>query len=131
MKNIIDRIPFREGSASRKLILAVAKAKRPVSAVEAAKAAKLPLAKAQTLLAAYRNKFHSATMRRSGLNLVLADHKFSLRLAKIEPKAKRPARGKKAKKQNKKKSRSKNKKTLDALVPPQPASQDQTPASHA
>ena len=95
-KVIIERNPFRQGTASRAVYGALAEAKKPLSADEVAKIAKVSGAKARTLLAAYRNPFHCAPLKKAGARLNLKDGKFSLEVCKPDPKARRPERGKAA-----------------------------------
>ena len=101
MKTIKERCPFREGSASFKLFMALAKSKQPLTAIDASKLAKIPLAKCETLLRAYRNPFHCAPLARSGVELTLKDGKFGLKFCKANPKARRPERGRKIRRQKK------------------------------
>jgi len=93
-QELIDRCPFREKTASRRLYLVIARSKRPMRKSEIAKDAHLSVAKTATLLAAYVNPMHRAPMDRVGVRLVRTkDGGYALETCKPKPKAKRPARG--------------------------------------
>lgn len=93
-QELIDRCPFREKTASRRLYLVIARSKGPMSKSEIAKDAHLSVAKTATLLAAYVNPMHKAPLDRVGVRLVRAkDGGYALETCKPKPKAKRPARG--------------------------------------
>ena len=93
-QELIDRCPFREKTASRRLYLTLARADGALTKAQIAKAAHLTVAKAATLLAAYLNPMHKAPLDRVGVRLVRAkDGGYSLESCKPKPNAKRPARG--------------------------------------
>ncbi|MCZ7646108.1 MAG: hypothetical protein M5U26_12610 [Planctomycetota bacterium] len=92
--------PFRKDSALHALFEAFRRSSRPLKANEAATRACLPVARAQTLIAAMRNPYHNATMRRAGVELVKEGEGYLLRGCKVEKLARRPGHGM-AKKQKK------------------------------
>lgn len=95
-KKVISRCPFnRQGTASRKLYLALARAKTPLLPHEVARLAKIPLAQASTLLRAYRNPIHAIPLTRKGITLRLKNRRFWLSLSKPRPNARRRRKEKK------------------------------------
>lgn len=93
-QELIERCPFREKTASRRLYLTLARADGPLTKAQIAKAAHLAVAKTATLLAAYLNPMHKAPLDRVGVRLVHAkEGGYSLESCKPKPNAKRPARG--------------------------------------
>jgi hypothetical protein len=93
-QDLIKRCPFHEKTASRRLYLSLARAERPLTKGEIAKAAHLTVAKTATLLAAYVNPMHKAPMDRAGARLVRTkDGGYTLQPCKPKPHAKRPPRG--------------------------------------
>jgi hypothetical protein len=93
-QEIIDRCPFREGSASRRLYMALARSEKPLSKVEIARKSHVIASQTATLLAAYQNPMHKAPLDRVGVRLVRTkDGGYLLEACKPKPKAKRPPRG--------------------------------------
>jgi branched-subunit amino acid aminotransferase/4-amino-4-deoxychorismate lyase len=93
-QELIDRCPFREKTASRRLYMAIARSEEPMTKAEVARAAHLTAAKTATLLAAYVNPMHRAPLDRVGVRLVRTkEGGFTLQACKPKPNAKRPPRG--------------------------------------
>ena len=93
-QELIDRCPFREKTASRRLFLTIARSEEPMTKAEVARAAHLTVAKTATLLAAYVNPMHKAPLDRVGVRLVRSkDGGYTLESCKPKPNAKRPPRG--------------------------------------
>ena len=93
-QELIDRCPFREKTASRRLYLALARSEEPLTKAEIARAAHLTAAKTATLLAAYVNPMHKAPLDRTGVRLVRTkDKNYILESCRPNAKAKRPPRG--------------------------------------
>lgn len=111
MKTFSELCPFRKDSSSEKVYRALAATNKPLSVIEIAKRAKVPLAKTQTLVAAYFNRFHCAPLARAGVEF-LRDKEGGIKLGRCKPdaKAKRPERGlgKKRKQSQPKKGKSKS-----------------------
>ena len=128
-KSLSARSPFRRPtSASAKIYSVLAKASKPLKVEEVAKRAKVTQQQARTLLAAYRNPYHNAPLRRAGVEVTSEDGAFSLSAAKATPNAKRPERGsaQKSKKRRKAKARASAKPPKKAS--PKIATPDAAPA---
>jgi len=98
-KNLIDRCPFREGTASKKIFVALATATKPLSAEEIKQQTRLSEAKVKCLCAAYLNPYHMAPLKKVGVVVERGkDGGYRLRICKADPDAKRPPRGKKGRK---------------------------------
>jgi hypothetical protein len=118
---IAARCPFRDGSNSRAIYLALAKSSKPLSMVEISKRAKVSFQKTETLVRAYMNPFHNATMRRIGIAIVHDKKGFKLAICKPQPKAKRPERGRKGKKARPKRAVKRSaRRRKPAVMPPPP-----------
>jgi hypothetical protein len=135
-KNLAARCPFRRPtSASAKIYSVLAKASKPLKVEEVAKRAKVSQQQARTLLAAYRNPYHNAPLRRAGVEVTCEDGAFSLSAAKASPNAKRPERGaaQKSKKRRKTKGKAKARRSANPAKPlkkasPKIATPDAAPA---
>lgn len=117
-KSLVERCPFREGSASHKIFVVLAKAAKPMRAEHIAKAAKVPVEKTATLLAAYKNPFHNAPLRRAGVSIESKAGQYVMATVKADPNAKRPERG-----------QGKKRKPAKKLTTPKPA-KAKKPAPH-
>jgi len=95
-KTFLDKCPFRDGTASKKIFVALATSKKPLALEQIAAKAKVSQDKARTLVAAYMNPFHNAPLRRVGVAVSHGKDGYSLSGCKADAKAKRPERGKKA-----------------------------------
>lgn len=93
-QELLERCPFREKTASRRLYLTLARADGALTKGEIAKASHLTVAKTATLLAAYLNPMHKAPLDRVGVRIVRdKDGGYALEACKPNPHAKRPPRG--------------------------------------
>src|SRR5476651_1654278 len=100
-KSLIEKCPFREGSASEKIFVALAKSDKPLTVTEIAKRTKLPEKKVKTLTEAYVNRMHFTPLLKVGCAYQRVDGGFKLVTCKANPKARRE-RGKGKKKAGKK-----------------------------
>lgn len=135
-KIIIERNPFRQGTASRAIHGALAEAAKPLSADEIRQRTRLSKAKVHTLLTSYhKNRFHTAPLRRVGVVIERSkDGGYRLRLCKPDPKAKRPPRGqagRKAKGQAKRPPKAQRPAQAPAENPQAPPNEAQAPAGNA
>lgn len=84
-----SKCPFRKGTASEALYMALARTNRDMALAEIAAQAKLPEEKAKMFLIGYRNPVHNAPLRRIGIGIVRNDKGYRLALCEAEPEAKR------------------------------------------
>lgn len=90
-KTMMKKCPYKEGSNSRKIFAALARAgKKGLTASEASRFSHVPADKTRTLLAAYRNSFHCSSLTRAGLQLALEDGRYRIELCKADQIAHRP-----------------------------------------
>lgn len=85
--------PFKKGTAMGKLFDTLSRARRPLTADEVARHAKVRKATARNMLAAMRNPMHNVPMRKVGVQVRRAGDGFLAESCKAEPDAKRPPRG--------------------------------------
>ena len=100
-KSRVEKCPFREGSASEKIYMALAKSDKPMTVSEIAKRTKVPEKKVKTLTEAYVNPMHLAPLLKVGCAFERVDGAFKLVTCLADPDARRPER-RKAKKNGKK-----------------------------
>lgn len=83
--------PFRKGSKFRKVFAVLARTKKAVTAKEIATRARMP--SVNSVLAAMRNEYHNAVLRRSPWRVALKEGCYSLVKGRVEKNAKRKPRG--------------------------------------
>jgi len=88
-----SKCPFRAGTASRSLFMALTRSgKAPMSQIALSRQTKVPAKKTATILAAMTNSYHNAGLRRVGVSVVRSTNGYVLKATKPHPKAKRKPR---------------------------------------
>lgn len=127
--SLIDRCPFREGTASHAVYKALAASAKPLSLDEVASRSRVARDRVGGLLAEYLNPYHFVPLVRKGVRVVRRkDGKFALEFCKPKPNAKRPARGKASKVKNTSKMSTKSVLSVKRATKP-PADTAQNPSA--
>ncbi|MCZ7647456.1 MAG: hypothetical protein M5U26_19735 [Planctomycetota bacterium] len=84
--------PFRVGSKMRRIFDALAASRRPLSAEDVARRAKVKLSTVGNMLAAMRNVHHRAPLDKVGVRMERTEAGHALSACAANPDAKRPAR---------------------------------------
>lgn len=92
-KALMSKCPYNEGTASRKVYAALARAgKKGLTPAEVCRFAHIQADKARTLLTAYKfPSHHCSSLTRVGIRLIKEDDRYRLDLCKADPSAHRPA----------------------------------------
>ena len=78
-KKLLARCPYKEGSASRRIFAALARAGADgLTAAQISRVSHVPAAKTATLVAAYVNPYHCSSLTRVGIALVNEENRYRL-----------------------------------------------------
>jgi len=106
--------PFRKGCNMEKIYTVLARSAKPLALPLIAKHSHVNFGTTQRMVAAMRNEYHNAPLRRIGISVVNGKDGFALARIKPQPEATRPARGKS---KSKSKGKSKKSKTVRTKKP--------------
>ena len=78
-KQLLNKCPYRPGSASRAIFAALARGgKTGLTESQVSRTSHVPAAKTATLLAAYVNPFHCSSLTRVGIALIHEEDRYRL-----------------------------------------------------